>query len=104
MLAVRVYDTQCGAKIFRRSAALEAAVGEPFRSRWAFDVELIGRLLAGAPNVPPLGADSFVEVPLAVWRDVPGSKLRPAAMAGALKDLALIASDLAARRRMARRG
>jgi glycosyltransferase involved in cell wall biosynthesis len=103
VLAVRVYDTQCGAKIFRRCDVLEAALREPFRSRWAFDVELIGRLLAGAPNVPALGADTFVEVPLGAWRDVPGSKLRPAAMAGALKDLALIASDLAARRRIARR-
>jgi dolichyl-phosphate beta-glucosyltransferase len=104
LLRARVYDTQCGAKIFRRSPALAAALASPFRSRWAFDVELLGRLLVGAPGVAPVPPAAFVEVPLAVWRDVPGSKLRPAAMAGALKDLAFIGGDLAARRRAARRG
>jgi hypothetical protein len=45
---VRVYDTQCGAKLFRRTPALAAALERPFRSRWAFDVELLGRLRSGA--------------------------------------------------------
>jgi hypothetical protein len=99
ILNLRIYDTQCGAKLFRRSAALAAALETPFLSRWAFDVELIGRLLAGVPGVPPIPATDFVEVPLGSWSDVPGSKLRPAAMAGALKDLALIAADLRRRRR-----
>jgi glycosyltransferase involved in cell wall biosynthesis len=99
ILNIRVYDTQCGAKLFRRSAALAAALETPFLSRWAFDVELLGRLLAGGPGVPPVAAADFVEVPLGTWSDVPGSKLRPAAMAGALKDLALIAADLRRRRR-----
>jgi glycosyltransferase involved in cell wall biosynthesis len=103
ILRVRVYDTQCGAKMFRRSPALEAALGEPFLSRWAFDVELLGRLLAGGPSAPPLEVASFLEVPLESWRDVPGSKLRLAAMAGALKDLARIGIDLARRRRANRR-
>jgi dolichyl-phosphate beta-glucosyltransferase len=100
LLGLRVYDTQCGAKVLRRSPALLAALQTPFLSRWAFDVELIGRMLAGAPGVAPTPAAAFLEVPLAAWRDVPGSKLRPAAMAGALKDLALIGADLARRRRL----
>jgi glycosyltransferase involved in cell wall biosynthesis len=98
LLAVRVYDTQCGAKVFRRTPALVAALAEPFLSRWAFDVELLGRLLVGTPDAPGVPAARVVEVPLGSWRDVPGSKLKPAAMAGALKDLALIGADLRRRR------
>jgi dolichyl-phosphate beta-glucosyltransferase len=98
MLAARVYDTQCGAKLFRRSPALAAALEAPFLSRWAFDVELLGRLFTGTPDVPGLSPADVVEVPLRTWRDVPGSKLNPTAMAGALKDLARIGLDLKKRR------
>jgi glycosyltransferase involved in cell wall biosynthesis len=98
-LAARVYDTQCGAKVFRRTPALAAALEDPFLSRWSFDVELLGRLLAGTPTAPGLSVGDIVEMPLATWHDVPGSKLRPAAMIGALKDLALVAADLRRRRR-----
>jgi glycosyltransferase involved in cell wall biosynthesis len=100
-LAARVYDTQCGAKVFRRTPALAAALEDPFLSRWGFDVELLGRLLAGTPTAPGLSLNDIVEVPLSTWHDVPGSKLKPAAMAGALKDLALVAMDLRRRRRAA---
>jgi glycosyltransferase involved in cell wall biosynthesis len=100
ILGVRVYDTQCGAKVFRRSPALAAALETPFLSRWAFDVELLGRLLIGTPAAPPVDVAAVVELPLQTWRDVPGSKLNPTAMAGALKDLALIRADLARRRRL----
>jgi dolichyl-phosphate beta-glucosyltransferase len=94
-LGVRVYDTQCGAKVFRRTAALTAALEAPFLSGWAFDVDLLGRLLTGTDAAPPVGIEEILEVPLRVWRDVPGSKLRPASMLGAAKDLALIGFDLA---------
>jgi dolichyl-phosphate beta-glucosyltransferase len=77
MLKLPVYDTQCGAKFFRDSPAMRYALSTPFASRWAFDVELIGRLLVGDPSngVEPLGREDFIEVPLRVWRDVAGSKL-----------------------------
>jgi dolichyl-phosphate beta-glucosyltransferase len=101
LLDLRVYDTQCGAKVFRRSPALAAALETPFRSRWSFDVELLGRLLTGTRSAPALTAADFVEVPLARWHDVPGSKLRPVAMVGMLRELAIIRSDLEARRRAA---
>jgi glycosyltransferase involved in cell wall biosynthesis len=103
VLRTRVYDTQCGAKLFRRGPALEAAVRDPFLSRWAFDVELLGRLRTGTADVPSVPESAFVEVPLHAWRDVPGSKLRAGAMAGAIKDLARIERDLERRRRAARR-
>jgi dolichyl-phosphate beta-glucosyltransferase len=102
ILQARVYDTQCGAKLFRASAALEAALATPFLSRWAFDVELLGRLLTGSEGVPGIPVSAVVEVPLTTWHDVKGSKLSPLAMARSLVDLARIGLDVAARRRRSR--
>lgn len=99
MLGLRVYDTQCGAKALRGSTAVRAALDEPFLSRWAFDVELIGRLLAGSERADPVPPSAFVEVPLRVWRDVGGSKLGGGAMVKVLGDLVLIQGDMARRRR-----
>jgi dolichyl-phosphate beta-glucosyltransferase len=72
ILNLPVYDTQCGAKVFRASLVLRAALADPFHARWAFDVELIGRLLANG-----LSEKDFIEVPLQVWADAPGSQLTP---------------------------
>jgi dolichyl-phosphate beta-glucosyltransferase len=88
-LGATIYDTQCGAKILRRSTALEGALAEPFASRWAFDVELLDRLLAAGVD-----AHAILEVPLGSWSDVPGSKLRPLDVAHAGLDLARIALGL----------
>jgi glycosyltransferase involved in cell wall biosynthesis len=90
-LSLPIYDTQCGAKAFRATPALEAALSEPFLSRWAFDVELLGRLLRPRPGVTPIDSSQFVEVPLETWHDVKGSKLSSSAMAGAALDLMRIA-------------
>jgi len=75
VLHLRVYDTQCGAKAFRRSELLAAALSERFAARWAFDVELLGRLLAGTPSTPGLTEGDLVEMPLSRWTDIPHSKL-----------------------------
>ena len=72
-LGVQVYDTQCGAKVFRSSAALRAAIEPPFRSRWAFDVELLDRLLRGGSAAAAVRPEQLLEVPLHAWRDVSGS-------------------------------
>jgi glycosyltransferase involved in cell wall biosynthesis len=98
ILGAPFYDTQCGAKYFRASPLLEEALRVPFRSRWAFDVELIGRLLAGTPRQAPLTRADFLEVPLFRWEDVGGSKLKASGMLRAATDLGGIAMDLAARR------
>ncbi len=45
-LGVAVYDTQCGAKVFRVGTPLQLALADPFPDRWSFDVELLARLLA----------------------------------------------------------
>lgn len=104
ILDLRVYDTQCGAKILRCSPALLAALDEPFISRWAFDVELIGRLLTARPGLEPLRATDIIEVPLASWVDIPGSKLRATGMARTALELARVALDVRRRRRGARDG
>jgi hypothetical protein len=75
VLGLMVYDTQCGAKLFRDTPALRHALGAPFSSRWSFDVELLGRLLAGGDGAAPIPPSALVEVPLGTWVDVEGSKL-----------------------------
>jgi glycosyltransferase involved in cell wall biosynthesis len=76
-LGLPVYDTQCGAKLFRATPALERALATPFLSRWIFDVELLARLGSrdGRYSVEHLLAAVY-ELPLVEWRDVGGSKLR----------------------------
>jgi glycosyltransferase involved in cell wall biosynthesis len=63
---LKCYDTQCGAKLFRR-AALADAFGEPFISRWLFDIEILLRLKRKQYRQ--------IEYPLTCWTDVKGSKL-----------------------------
>jgi dolichyl-phosphate beta-glucosyltransferase len=103
LLALPVYDTQCGAKIFRVSDALDPVFAEPFVTRWIFDVEILARLMG---QWEPAGIDTatrIYELPLLVWRDVPGSKIGVADAALAMADLARIArcyrGALMARRR-----
>jgi dolichyl-phosphate beta-glucosyltransferase len=98
VLDARVYDTQCGAKLFRATPALEAALSTPFMSRWAFDVELLGRLLTGEGSVAGIPLSAIVEIPLQTWHDVKGSKLGPLAMVRTLVELVRIGLDLSARR------
>jgi glycosyltransferase involved in cell wall biosynthesis len=76
VLDLSVYDTQCGAKAFRTTPLLQAVLSTPFISRWAFDVELIGRLLRGTLEHNGLRKDGFLEVPLRAWHDMAGSKVR----------------------------
>jgi dolichyl-phosphate beta-glucosyltransferase len=89
ILAKPVYDTQCGAKLFRRGDALERSIATPFRSRWAFDVELLGRL--DRAGIPP---SRFWEEPLLVWRDVGGSRRSLLASIRASAELVPIWRDL----------
>jgi len=94
VLSKPVYDTQCGAKLFRRTEEFERSIDQPFRSRWAFDVEVLGRL--DAAGVPPA---SFWEEPLLVWHDARGSRRTVLASMRASVDLLAIWRDLCAVRR-----
>lgn len=78
-LGVTVYDTQCGAKLFRAACAAEI-FAEPFVANWLFDVELILRMRnSGGPGKAGSGtaAVDIYELPLETWHDIAGSKLRP---------------------------
>jgi dolichyl-phosphate beta-glucosyltransferase len=86
-LGVAVYDTQCGAKVFRVTPELAAALERPFRSSWSFDVLLLQRLFDGEGPSGGLSPDTFVEVPLDAWRDIPGSKVRVGPGLAALADV-----------------
>ena len=97
-LALDIYDTQCGAKLFRVTPALQDALAEPFHSRWIFDVEFLGRLAGGRPGVAPVPLTAFAEVPLQVWHDVAGSKVRAGHFLRAAGELADVWLRLRARR------
>ena len=72
VLNLGVYDTQCGAKLFRKDI-VESAFSEKFQSYWIFDVEILARLRF----LNKLNVAQVFEVPLNIWRDVGGSKVRP---------------------------
>jgi dolichyl-phosphate beta-glucosyltransferase len=76
ILSLDVYDTQCGAKLFRVTPFIGALFQQAFLSRWIFDVEIIARLIQAkrGKNLPQ--ADRVIyEFPLMEWRDVQGSKV-----------------------------
>ena len=76
-IGLPVYDTQCGAKIFRNTERLRQVFRSPFRVKWTFDVEILARfLLLERIFGGPATRDRFVEYPLERWDDVPGSKLK----------------------------
>lgn len=87
VLQLPVYDTQCGAKIFRATPDLRRVLQDPFRSRWIFDVELIARFLQLYSAAGTSVEGRIYEFPLHCWRDVPGSKLRAGDFARAILDL-----------------
>jgi len=84
-LGLAVYDTQCGAKLFRASGALREAFARPFLSRWIFDVEILARFIEmqGRDAV----AREVYEYPVKVWHDVKGSKVKSSDFLRALRDL-----------------
>jgi len=76
-LGVSVYDSQCGAKMFRATETVRAVFAEPFTSRWIFDVEILARFIRWKRIASDDTLGRYVyELPLDTWRDVGGSKLR----------------------------
>ena len=84
-LGLAVYDTQCGAKLFRVTPDMREMFAEPFLSRWIFDVEIIARLVRQRGR--DRAAKAIYELPIRVWHDVKGSKVRSTDFGRALKDL-----------------
>lgn len=64
LLGIQSYDSQCGAKLFKKSV-IDLAFSEPFLSKWVFDIEILMRLKHS----------SIIEYPLRSWSDISGSKL-----------------------------
>jgi dolichyl-phosphate beta-glucosyltransferase len=91
VLRLPVYDTQCGAKLFRRTPQLSAVLQRPFLSRWIFDVEILARFI----NACGIGYvhNAVYEYPLNEWCDVGGSKVKPKDFIKAIVDLLRIWND-----------
>ncbi|MGK5092303.1 dolichyl-phosphate beta-glucosyltransferase [Deltaproteobacteria bacterium TL4] len=72
LLNLSVYDTQCGAKIFKMELA-EKVFRLPFLTRWLFDVEILARMNQelGVKRTP----SQIYELVLNEWHDVGTSKL-----------------------------
>ncbi len=77
VLRLQIYDTQCGAKLFRVTPELADVLAKPFLSRWIFDVELLARFLARHRGDPAPLREMIYEYPLPRWADVAGSKVQP---------------------------
>lgn len=87
-IRVPIYDTQCGAKLFRVTETLRRIMERPFLSDWIFDVEIVARLVAERRGTEKPGPrDVICEHPLQVWSDVAGSKVR-------LRDFFIVGVDL----------
>lgn len=90
LLRLPIYDTQCGAKLFRITPELEKVLAEPFHSRWIFDVEILARFISLHKGDSPAIARQVYEYPLPVWTDVEGSKVTPADFIRAFAELGFI--------------
>lgn len=66
VLGIVAYDSQCGAKLFRREV-IEDLFTDRFVSNWFFDLEIILRA----------GKKGIIEIPISEWREVGGSKIKP---------------------------
>ena len=84
-LGLAVYDTQCGAKLFRATPKTRALFERRFISRWIFDVEIIARYIETHGHAA--AAAAIYEYPIRVWHDVRGSKIRSTDFLRALGDL-----------------
>lgn len=75
VLKLPVYDTQCGAKLFRNGPWLESTIASPFASRWVFDCEIIARIIVEANKTRTNAQDLVHEYPLEIWKHVGDSKV-----------------------------
>jgi glycosyltransferase involved in cell wall biosynthesis len=73
ILELKVYDTQCGCKLFTKNLSIQLFDKE-FISKWLFDVELFFRIieLYGRNQV----LEKMIEVPITKWIDSGTSKVK----------------------------
>ncbi len=90
-IGLPIYDTQCGAKLFRVCPLVRSLFQQPFMTRWLFDVEIIARLIqACRRDNLRTPKDLIYEFPLQTWSDVAGSKVKPLDFFKSFFDLARI--------------
>lgn len=76
-LGLSLYDTQCGAKLFRATPRMRLAFARPFLTRWLFDIEILSRLSVLNRHALGSALDRVTyELPLREWQDVAGSKVK----------------------------
>lgn len=92
MLHLPIYDSQCGAKLFRVNSNLREAFADPFLSKWVFDIEILSRYLKQYNGDSKRLAQAIYEYPLETWVDVSGSKVRAIDFLTAVVDLVRIRS------------
>jgi glycosyltransferase involved in cell wall biosynthesis len=87
-LGLRLYDTQCGAKLFRATPETAELFARPFAARWLFDIEILARMVQtrGRQAV----STAIYELPLDEWTEVPGSRVKAGDYLRALGELAAI--------------
>ena len=79
IIGIPVYDTQCGAKIFKNNPDLQKVFSIPFTVKWIFDIEILIRLIIikstyhSSHSLETL----CLEYPLEEWSHIHGSKLKP---------------------------
>jgi dolichyl-phosphate beta-glucosyltransferase len=88
VLRLPVYDTQCGAKLFKNTDVIWEVFSKPFSVKWSFDVEFIGRLkiLKNARNLKHIESTA-VEYPLEEWRHINESKVKTTDLIVGIVDL-----------------
>lgn len=87
ILNIKVYDTQCGCKVFTSEIA-NLLFGKPFISKWLFDVELFSRILCHYGESE--GLRMMEEIPVKQWIDQGESKVKMAYFFRLWYDLFLI--------------
>ena len=73
ILEIKVYDTQCGSKLFTREISEELFQKE-FISRWLFDVEIFYRMIHLLGKEQAIS--KMLEVPLKLWVEKGDSKVK----------------------------